>query len=86
MVNGVNEKGEGFVTISAQGNKGTLLLGQLSPDEVRKHAFAYLEAAEAAEQDAAVFRVIIKLFPERHKAEQLAAMVITELRNSREGD
>lgn len=80
MTSGVNESGEGFVTIAAHGDDGTILMGQLSPNEMRKHAMGYLEAAEAAEQDAAVLRIVRKL----ELPEQLAGMVITELRNSRE--
>lgn len=80
MTSGVNEKGEGFVTIAAHGDDGTILVGQLDPEEIRKHAMGYLEAAEAADQDAAVLRVIRNL----ELPEELAGMVITELRNSRE--
>jgi hypothetical protein len=79
MTSGVNEDGDGFVTIAAHGEEGTVLLGQLSPDEVRDHALAYLGAAEAAEQDAAVLRVIRKL----ELPDQLAGAVITELREGR---
>lgn len=80
MTSGVNDKGEGFVTIAAHGSNGTILTGQLSPDEVRKHAVDYLEAAEAADQDAAVLRIIRKL----GLPEELAGAIITELRESRE--
>jgi len=80
MTSGVNEKGEGFVTVAAHGDKGTILTGQLSPAEVRAHALAMLESAEGADQDAAVLRVVRKL----DLPEQLAGAVITELRESRE--
>jgi hypothetical protein len=80
MTSGVNNKGEGFVTISVHGDDKTILVGQLSPSEIRKHALAYLEVAEAADQDAAVLRVIRKL----NLQDELAGLVITELRNSRE--
>jgi hypothetical protein len=79
MTSGVNEKGEGFITIAAHGDDGTILIGQMSPDEVRKHALAYLESAEAADQDAAVLRIIQKL----ELPEQLAGMIIGELRENR---
>lgn len=79
MVNGVNGRGEPFVSVSALGADGTILLGQLSPDEIREHALAYLAAAEAAEQDAATLRCIRKL----ELPEQLAGAIITELRESR---
>ena len=82
MTSGVNKEGEGFVTVSAHGDKGTILAGQLSPDEIRDHALAYLTAAEAADQDAAVYRVIVRLdIPE---PERFASMIITELRKHRE--
>ena len=80
MTSGVNERGEGFVTVAAHGAGGIILLGQLPPAEVRAHALAYMEAAEAAEQDAATLRCIRKL----ELPDQLAGLVITELRASRE--
>jgi hypothetical protein len=80
MVSGVNEKGNGFVTVSAHGGGGVILLGQMSPEEVRQHALIMLGAAEAAEQDAAVLRLIRKL----NLPEELAGAIITELRESRD--
>ena len=79
MTSGVNTDDEGFVTIAAHGTEGTVLVGQLSPSDIRKHALGYLETAEAAEQDAAVLRLIRKL----DLPVQIAAMIITELRESR---
>ena len=81
ITSGVNDKGEGFLTTAAHGDDGTILIGQLTPEECRAHALRYLESAEAADQDAAVFRVLRKL----ELPDQLAAMVVTELRNEREG-
>jgi hypothetical protein len=46
--------GEGFCRVEAVLSDGTRLEGQLSPDEVRQTALGWLEAAEAAEHDAAV--------------------------------
>lgn len=80
MTSGVNEEGEGFVTIAAHGADGTILVGQMPPAEIRKHALGYLETAEAADQDAAVLRIIRKL----ELPDQMAGLVITELRESRE--
>lgn len=80
MTSGVNQEGKGFITIAAHGDDGTILTGQLSPDEVRAHALGYLETAEAADQDAAVLRVVRKLGIH----EEFAAVIITELRESRE--
>jgi hypothetical protein len=82
MTSGVNESGEGFVHVAAHGAGGVILLGQLSPAEIRQHALAYLEVAEAAEQDAAVLRLIRKL----ELPEQLAGAIIHELREGREGN
>jgi hypothetical protein len=80
ITSGVNERGEAFCTVAAHGEGGVILLGQLPPDEVRQHAMAYLTAAEAADQDAAVLRVIRKI----GMPDNLAGAVITELRESRE--
>jgi hypothetical protein len=80
MTNGVNEKGEPFVTIAVSNQDGDIWLGQLSPDEVRNHALAYLAVAEAAEQDAAVLRCIRKL----ELPDDLAGAIVIELRNSRD--
>lgn len=77
--NGVNEQGQPFLSVTAISTKGEMMLGQLSPDEVRNHALAYLEAAEAAEQDAAVLRVVRNL----GLPDEMAGAVIIELRNSR---
>lgn len=78
---GVNEKGEGFLTIIAHAEKGKMFVGQMYPKQVRDMAMAWLESAEAAEQDAATLRVVRKL----ELPDQIAGMIITELRNSREG-
>ena len=55
---GVNDKGEGFCTLVATSKSGDIMLGQLTPDEVRKLALDYLGVAEAAETDAIVFRLL----------------------------
>lgn len=83
ITSGVNEKGEGFLTINAHGKglgQDIMMLGQIPPNEVRTMAMNWLEAAEAADQDAAVLRIIRKL----ELPDQMAGMIITELRNSRE--
>lgn len=79
---GVNERGLGFCTLRAAGSadgREVRLLGQLSPDELREHAHGLLQAATAAEHDAAMLRVVRKL----GLPEELAGHVITELRRSR---
>jgi hypothetical protein len=82
VTNGVNEQGEPFLTITAVTEGGRFVAGQLDPDEVRKMALAWLAAAEAAEQDAAVLRCIRKL----ELPDQLAGAIMIELRNSRSDD
>ena len=76
---GVNERGEGFLTVIATAGDGRMILGQLDPATVRRMAMDWLEAAEAAEQDAAVLRCVRKL----ELPDELAGAVIAELRDSR---
>lgn len=76
---GVNGRGEGFCTVVARADGGRMLLGQLEPNEVREMALAWLAAAEAAEQDAAVLRCIRRL----GLPDDLAGTVIAELRDTR---
>lgn len=79
MINGVNESGQGFVTVTAISEDKQIMVGQLSPDECRVHAMAYLAVAEAAEQDAATLRTVRKLGLD----DKLAAFIVNELRESR---
>lgn len=53
MESGVNKSLDGFVTVSWGAE-----VGQLSPDEARKHGLTMLECAEAAESDAALLRAL----------------------------
>ena len=78
----MNEEGQGFLRIRTSGEAGgrpVVLIGQLDPDEVRQMVMAWLGAAEAAEQDAAVLRTIRKL----ELPDDLAMAVVIELRDSR---
>jgi hypothetical protein len=79
VTSGVNDRLEGFVVVTATSGSGRFLVGQLEPDVVRGMALQWLEAAEAAEQDAAVMRVLRKL----ELPDELAGAVVVELRNSR---
>lgn len=79
VTNGVNTKGEPFVTIAAHSSDGIILLGQLSPEELRQHALNYIACAEAAEQDAATLRTIRDL----GLPEELAGAIIHNLRDNR---
>jgi hypothetical protein len=82
ITSGVNEKGNGFLTIAAHSTAKEIMMGQLDPETVRSMALDWLASAEAAEQDAAVLRIIRKL----DLPDQVAGLVITELRESREGN
>lgn len=82
VTSGVNEHGQGFLTVAAHGQDGTILVGQLSPAQVRDQALAWLSAAEGADQDAAVVRVVRNLGVDP----AFAMAVVTELRQQREGE
>lgn len=76
MHSGVNYKREGFVHLAWGG-----LRAQFTPAQVRAHALRLLEAAEAAESDAAV----LKLLEERVGVDRHRALAfIAELRSFRE--
>jgi hypothetical protein len=80
MESGVSEAGKPFCRIRATSADGTvILLGQLSPDDMRRYGLSALEVAEAADQDAAVLAAVRKL----DLPDQMAAVVIRELRESR---
>jgi len=70
----------GFVTIRATGVEGNVLLGQLSPDEVRKMALQFLETAEAADQDRIVMTMLTR---DVGLAPETAASFITKMRDER---
>jgi hypothetical protein len=59
---GVNGKGEGFCTLVATSTAGDILLGQMTPDEIRQLALQYLGTAEAAETDGILFRLLKEKF------------------------
>jgi hypothetical protein len=80
ITSGVNEAGKGFLTVAAHSTAGHILIGQLDPTTVRTMALDWLGAAEAAEQDASTLRVIRKL----ELPDEVAGLVITELRQSRD--
>ena len=77
--NGVNEDGVGFLTVIARTRGGHMIVGQVDPATAREQAMAFLEAAEAAEQDAAVLRCVRKL----ELPDELAGAIVTELRDGR---
>lgn len=58
---GVSAKDEdrhGFVQVSMQDNDGNVMIGQLDAAEARKHGLYFLEVAECAIQDSALFRLL----------------------------
>jgi hypothetical protein len=50
----------GFLTIRATDENGNVFVGQLTPDEARQMALAWLEAAEGAEQDRIVLTMLTR--------------------------
>ena len=54
---GVNEEGVPFVHIFARSGK-EIFMGQQTPQEIRGIAMQWIEAAEAAMQDAIVFKML----------------------------
>ena len=72
---GVNEAGDGFVTVTAFG-RDVVLIGQLDCETVRTMALSWLSAAEAAEHDAATLRTCRRL----ELPDELAGVIITEMR------
>lgn len=82
VVSGVNESGEGFVTITATDQKRNLMVGQLPPDTVRELAMNFLACAEASETDAIVYRLLRDKFGLEMPAVQ---MFVLDMRNAREG-
>jgi hypothetical protein len=78
---GVNERGEGFCTLVATGGDGRMLLGQMPPDLIRKIALDYLGAAEAAETDAIIYRLLSDRFDLPH---HVVGAFLVEMREARD--
>lgn len=75
--------GKPFCQILAH-NDTTILRGQLAPDEIREMALGWLEAAEAADQDAVVVEVLTKVLDrDKELAKVVAADVVFRLRERR---
>lgn len=81
MVSGMTEDRKPFVTISATDTDGNRMVGQLPPAEVRAHAMAYHEVAEAAEMDSMVARF---LMDKLDVTLDIAAQIVGDLRHYRE--
>jgi hypothetical protein len=62
--NGLAEDGpgkyRGFLTVRATAENGDVLVGQLSPEEVRQMALQWLSSAEAADQDRIVMNMMVR--------------------------
>ena len=72
----------GFLIVRATAEDGSVLVGQLNPDEVRAMALQWLEAAEAAEQDRIVMTMLtrdIGIDP------PTAARFVSAMRDERDG-
>lgn len=78
----VSEAGEGFChVVVILGDHDNFVVGQLAPNDVRKMALDWLAAAEAAECDSIVYRLL------RHKFNldlPLVEAFVTDMRNQRE--
>jgi hypothetical protein len=70
----------GFVTVTARDEGGGTMKGQLSSDDLRAMAMQFLESAEAAEQDALVFKVLVN---EVDIPASTAAYVVRAMRKER---
>jgi hypothetical protein len=76
----LRDGGTGLCFVTAVDGDGNEIRGQLPPDEVRRMALAWLECADAAVSDAAVFRLLtdrLELDPGR------SAAFVADLRNFR---
>ena len=80
---GVNEQGQGFCTVVATSQERDLLIGQLPPDTVRKMALDWLGAAEAAETDGIVYRLLSSKFGLPLEA---VGAFISQMRDERDSD
>jgi hypothetical protein len=78
---GISQKtGEPFCHVTVQAEDGTFCEGQLDPETMRRMAFDWLEGAEAAIHDAAVYQMLRKL---GGMDEGTAVRFIAELREYR---
>lgn len=71
----------GFVTIRAVAEDGSFMSGQLDPTDVRKLALDFLSVAEAADQDAIVFRLMVNKVG---MPAEVAGNFVMDMRNERE--
>lgn len=81
MQSGVNDQGRAFVTVVATGDENTLMLGQIEPAVARTMAMQFLEVAEAADQDAIVFRLLRDKF---NLDQPVIAAFVQDMRDERE--
>jgi hypothetical protein len=79
---GVTEAGVGFNHVVVTTKGGRVLLGQLDPTAVRSMALQWLEAAEAAETDSIVWRLLTDRF---ELPPQVVGGFIAGMRDLRDG-
>jgi hypothetical protein len=64
VTSGLARDGEGryrgFITVTAEGENGDVLTGQMNSAELRKMALAFLEVAESADQDCIVATMLYR--------------------------
>lgn len=70
----------GFVTVRAEDAAGGVLLGQITPAEARRLGLRFLATAEAAEQDAIVFTILVR---DVELPAEVAATVVGKMRDER---
>jgi len=81
LTSGVSEDGRGFVTVAAVSENQEMFIGQLPPETVRALGLQCFAAAEAAEVDAIIYRLMKDKFG---LEDPLIGAFITDIRNARE--
>lgn len=85
---GVNEGGDGFVTMRVHGTLGdgttVVLIGQLPPGGARAAGLELYGAGEAADLDAGVLRIFTARHPGDPQALEAAAAVVSMIREARD--
>jgi hypothetical protein len=82
VVSGVNDDGDGFVTVTATDQNRGMMVGQLPPDTLRELAMNFLACAEASETDAIVYRLLRDKFG---LDMEIVGLFVSDMRNMREG-
>lgn len=80
VVSGVNDAGDGFVTVTAIDKNRGMMLGQLPPETMRELGMHFLQVAEAAETDAIVYRLLERIGLEK----EIIGAFVNDMRNARD--